>query len=250
MEIFVGVCRFTSRLLNEFKTLEIQQTFYNIPARESTIRGWKEKAPKDFHWCFKVFQGITHPASSPTWRRYRKTLSEKEKSLVGDLKLNDITMKFWEKMLLIAKILDAKVMVVQTPASFKPTNENVNNAIKTFNFVLDELKKENIATIIGWEPRGDWLKNPQTIKTVLENCPGVIHIVDPFFHTPVELNKVAYFRLHGKPYLNYRYKYTDDDLNQLKKYVEQLSCDAVYIMFNNVYMETDSKRFQTLLGSI
>ena len=71
MIVKVGCCGFPiskNKYYDEFGIVELQTTFYNIP-REKTLLKWREEAPEDFEFIVKAFQGITHPMSSPTWRR-------------------------------------------------------------------------------------------------------------------------------------------------------------------------------------
>lgn len=43
----------------QFKTVEINSSFYHIP-RQTTVKHWKEIAPKDFTFTFKASRYITH----------------------------------------------------------------------------------------------------------------------------------------------------------------------------------------------
>ncbi len=251
LEIYVGVCAFSYRYLTQFKTLEIQNTFYNIP-KEATVRKWKESAPSDFKFAFKVFQGITHSSKSKTWRRYRGKNLEEIKNSVGDLKLNKITESFWEQTFEIAKTLKAEVAVVQTPSSFKPTDKNILNVEYSFKFAESKLEERKIVTLLGWEPRGEWLEKRDILKRIFENSDRTIHIVDPFHHEPVFYKDIQYFRLHGKPYLNYKYEYTDRDYEELLKKIEKFENEGVkrvFIMFNNIQMLRNAKEFKEKLRS-
>jgi uncharacterized protein YecE (DUF72 family) len=63
--------------------------------------------------------------------------------------------------------------------------------------------------------------------------------VDPFQRISVH-GSPAYFRLHGRG--RYRYRYTDDDLRQLKAWCAQHP--EVYCLFNNLWMWDDALRFK------
>lgn len=252
MPIYVGVCKFTKKMYSLFQTVEIQRTFYNIPKIE-TVEKWRLEAPNNFIFSFKVFQGLTHNKSSPTWRRYSGKITEEEMINVGDLKVNEYTMKYIEIMAKFAKILESSVVVVQTPSSFKPTKENISNAELFFDAFTRVLQRENAKAIIGWEPRGTWLKNPDSILQLISDNDHVIHVTDPMYHDPVKLSKTLYFRLHGKPYLNYRYKYTDGDfrllIGKIRDFLDQ-GIKEIYVMFNNVNMINDAKTFQEFLNEL
>ena len=248
MKIYIGVCAFKKRYYSSpIRCVELQRTFYNIP-QEKTVKKWRDEAPKDFVFNIKVFQGLTHDAKSPTWRRYTKKLSSKEKELVGNLRLNDLTKGWIRTYIRFAKILDAEVLIVQTSARFSPTKENIENAKKFFQYCMSVLDEEKVKTWIGWEPRGKWLENTSKLREIIEEFDRLIHIVDPFFHKPVTIKKVVYFRLHGKPYLNYKYQYTDNELRDLANKVEGLPAEKAYFMFNNVYMEEDAQKFARIIG--
>ncbi len=242
--IFVGVCGFKKKHYSSpIRCVEIQRTFYNIP-QEKTVQKWRNEAPEDFIFNIKVFQGMTHDCSSPTWRRYSKRLSEREKKMVGSLRLNDLTLGWIRTYVKFASILRAKVLVVQTPAKFSAKPENVKQARSFFERFIDILREENIDTWVGWEPRGDWLKKPSTLEDVFSSFDRLVHIVDPFFYEPAVSRGIAYFRLHGKPYLNYRYEYSEEDLDFLMEKIDEITGHAseIYLMFNNVYMDKDAMR--------
>ena len=68
----VGCCGLAgmslSRYAEEFEVVELQSTFYRLP-KPKTAKRWRESVRSDFEFTMKVFQGVTHPVSSPTWRR-------------------------------------------------------------------------------------------------------------------------------------------------------------------------------------
>lgn len=124
-------------------------------------------------------------------------------------------------------MLKAKYILFQCPASFKPTNKNLENMIWFFK------KIKNPAYCFVWEPRGtDWTGN--IILEICRKC-NLIHCVDPFSRQPVTRN-VAYFRLHGSPpgRKMYYYDYTEKDLNKLRDMCK--SFNEVYCFFNNMNM--------------
>lgn len=246
----IGVCSFSSKIIEKFHLAEIQTTFYNIP-REKTVQNWRNKVSEDFVFSFKVFQGITHNARSPTWRRYRGEIPKNVLSKIGDLKLNEITMEYWETMFNISKILSAKFMVVQTPASFKPTEENIKNAKETFSFLEEKIGSSRLNLSVAWEPRGSWLKNRDLLESIANDYPHIILTVDPLVDEPFVGGKYAYFRLHGIPRLNYKYRYVEKDYKTLLEVIKKLSEDNVeefFVLFNNVYMVEDASNFKAFLG--
>jgi len=91
----------------------------------------EENEQEDFIFNFKAFQGITHPATSRTWKRANVDVA-KLKDRVGYLKPTKEVFEFWKKMVEYAEILEAKVIVIQLPESFKSNEENWKNAEKFF----------------------------------------------------------------------------------------------------------------------
>lgn len=72
MWVRIGYCGLSglnlSRYAELFQTIEINSTFYKLPKRE-TAQQWYEKTEGKLIFCMKAFQGITHPLTSPTWKR-------------------------------------------------------------------------------------------------------------------------------------------------------------------------------------
>lgn len=246
----VGCCGFPVSREKYFKThsvVEIQQTFYKVPS-EKTLAKWRDKAPANFEYTIKAWQAITHPPSSPTWRKAGIKISKGLEKKYGYLKPTKENFEAWELVEKAAKILNAKVVIVQTPPSFSYNDENYRNALTFFSEVSRGTKLS-----IAWEPRGTWLHSLEKVKEIVERA-GIIHCVDPFITDPVSIRNIVYLRLHGKnrKWPNYRYKYTDNDLNILKGKVQRyVSAGAkkIYVMFNNVYMYQDSLRFKELMAA-
>ena len=56
-----------------------------------------------------------------------------------------------------------------------------------------------------------------------------------------------YWRLHGRG--GYSYRYSDQDLQQLQTMFRQhalQSKDTAFVLFNNIWMKDDARRFQLL----
>jgi len=235
MEIKVGCCGFPTakeRYFKNFDVVEIQQTFYQPPEIKTATK-WRELAPEDFEFTLKAWQLITHEPKSPTYRKLGSPIPESKKKNYGGFKPTEDVFKAWEKTEEIARKLKAKYIIFQSPASFQPTSENMNNMKKFFK----KIKAKNY--ILTWEPRGKWESND--LKSLSEEL-GLLICLDPFKTEPFP-QKTSYFRLHGKE--GYRYKYTDSDLRFLKDICEDYQ--EVHVMFNNVYMFDDALRFKKLI---
>ena len=234
--IIVGCCGWAvkqAEYYQRFPAVELQQTFYKLP-QIKTVERWRNEAPEGFIFTLKAWQVITHPASSPTYRKAGIQLDEQAKKRVGFFKPTDEVMEAWEKTRKIAEILQAAVVVFQCPASFKPTDENIENLRQFFRAVGEQ------DFALAWEPRGEW---PEDVIKELCTELGLVHIVDPFVAKPLA-GRIVYFRLHGIG--GYRYKYSDEELGRLFEMCPKRK--RAYVMFNNVYMAEDAERFMELLG--
>jgi uncharacterized protein YecE (DUF72 family) len=234
--LFVGCCGWTeahARYVRDFKTIELQTTFYQPPSI-AVAKRWKAEAPPEFHFCMKAWQLITHTPASPTYRRLKSAVSPTEKDLYGNFRPTEQVSLAWERTKEIAEVLHARVIVFQCPKSFLPTRQNTRNLITFFQQI------ERSYYTFAWEPRGDdW--RPNLIRDLCaEN--NLVHCVDPFQSDTVYGNRL-YWRLHGKT--GYRYRYTDEDLAILKA---KLNTQAHlpgpnYVMFNNMHSKEDALRF-------
>jgi uncharacterized protein YecE (DUF72 family) len=231
----VGCCGFgvaRPKYFQEFSLVEIQQTFYQ-PPKPDTIKRWRDEAPSDFEFTMKAWQLITHEPSSPTYRRLKKALSEKEKNQIGAFRWTDSVRLAWGTTLQVAQLLKADKVIFQCPASFTPTSENKDRMRQFFSGI------ERSGTTCIWEPRGEWQKDE--IVALCQEL-NLIHCVDPFKAECVT-DGLHYYRLHGIS--GYHHKYTDNELYDLAQ--RFAGGTQTYFLFNNVSMWQDSARFKQLL---
>ncbi len=238
--MLVGCCGFPvarARYQAEFPVVEVQQTFYQLP-RPGTARRWREEAPRGFRFSMKAWQLITHPPSSPTYRRLREPLAGPPEAY-GWFRPTAEVREAWGRTLEVARELGADVVVFQCPASFTPTEEHVADLRSFFEAVPRE------GFLAAWEPRGDW---PRGLVAELCRGLGLVHCVDPFAAEEAP-GPLAYYRLHGIG--GYRYRYTDADLARLRdrcRAALDRGAREVWTMFNNVSMLEDARRFRALLA--
>lgn len=249
--IIVGCCGFPvarTRYFSEFKLVELQNTFYNLPTEEEATR-LRNSIPADAIVTMKAWQVLTHPSSSPTWRKMkRKPNGNLEK--YGFLKPTKENLEAWNETLRIAQILNVRAIILQTPPSFGFSEENLRNVIKFFTAALSTTPRD---LLICWEPRCDWNAHPEALQRVLEL--GIIHVTDILRVDPLPNSRgILYTRLHGLggKEVNYRYRYTDNDLTMLiqkiLKHEEEI--EEAYVLFNNIYMFEDAKRFREKLRAV
>ncbi|UCG68182.1 MAG: DUF72 domain-containing protein [Thermoplasmata archaeon] len=235
LEIKIGCCGFAKGMKDyhrKFQLVEVQHTFYQPPKLE-TIKKWRDYAPEDFEFTLKAWQLITHTPKSPTYRRAKIKIEKAKEDKYGSFKPTKEVFDAWEETLRICRVLKAKVVVFQCPASFKPIKENIAN-MKAFFSSIDRSGLK-----ITWEPRGRW-----QAEIIMDLCRDLelIHCVDPFKDEPLT-EKTAYFRLHGSPpgKKMYNYRYTKKDLKALKGKISGF--EEVYCMFNNMFMHENALEF-------
>lgn len=235
--IKTGCCGFPFKKAQYFKKLsvvELQSTFYRPPVRISTVEKWRRQTSGKAEFAVKAWQLITHPSSSPTYRKLRTDIPENKKGNYGFFRPTQQVHQAWEKIREVATILQAKIIIFQCPASFKPDEQNIENLKKFFKRV----ERGNFT--FAWEPRGRW--EAGLIRNLCRQL-NLVHCTDPFKQKPVSGN-INYFRLHGKPGYNLRYKYTPQDLTGLRE-----MCDKHinYCMFNNLAMGQDAQKFNQMI---
>ncbi len=240
MKIFTGCCGFAERMqeyFKEFSTVEVQQTFYKIP-QSKTLEKWRKLAPENFVFNVKCFQGVTHPPSSPTWKRFGKPPEES-----GLLKPCKFVFESWERTLKVANILKARIILIQLPKSFKECEESFENAESFFERI--ERKDFEIAIELrGW--------SEESVKKFCKKF-QVIDCCDILHREPVYLGKqkTLYVRLHGK-YENgriiYSYSYSEEELKNIAQKVLKLKPRTAWIYFNNSDMLKNARKFTKLIG--
>lgn len=235
--IRLGLCGFTISQREYYETwslLEVQQTFYD-PPQPSVLHRWKLAAPDGFEFTMKAWQVITHMGTSSTYRRVRRAMSASERAECGGFRLTPTVLRGWEETLRCARALHASCILFQCPASFRPSEENVNNMTAFFNSVD---RPDGVQLL--WEPRGAWdLKTVETLCRELD----LVHALDPFVMksaTP----EFLYYRLHGTT--GSRHVYTDKELHAL---LDMLPAEANqrYVLFNNIPRTMDAPRFERLV---
>jgi uncharacterized protein YecE (DUF72 family) len=246
----IGCCGWAGsqpQYFSQFPVIEIQSTFYHPPDSKVAV-GWRTIAPAEFEFCIKAWQLITHAPSSPTYRRLRHPIEAERNAFFGSFQDTDAVWRAWMKTREIAEAVRASVVLFQCPASFRASRSNIENLSRFFQKIGPQPFR------LAWEPRGPW---PADVVRDLCAQYRLIHCVDPLCVDPwcIDLLRDApdyenepYWRLHGIG--SYSYRYTDDDLVELKKRLLLASPQTpAYILFNNVTMEEGANRFRRVLES-
>ncbi|MGB9733219.1 MAG: DUF72 domain-containing protein [Conexivisphaera sp.] len=218
-----------------FNAMEIQETFYRI-VREGTLSRWRSSLGEGFHITMKAFQGVSHPSSSPTWRKFGKLL-EGDPGGYGMLRKTEEVANSWRATEAMASALGAEYVVVQMPPSFEPDEDNLRRIREFFAGRHGSLR-------IGLEVRGDmWMRRAEELREALEAV-DVTHVTDPLTWPPVHVEGPAYFRLHGR-LPHYDYQYRTEELLRIVEIAKDFH-DA-YVFFNNMAMAEDAARLMSAL---
>lgn len=246
MSLKVGCCGWAVKggmeaYFNEFPLIELQSTFYKLP-RLSTATRWRELAPASFEFSLKSWQAITHPVTSPTWRKAGVKIEPEKAERYGHLRPTSENFEAWERTLEVALALKAQVVVVQLPPSMDASSGNVSNMREFFSTV------DRRGVRIAVEFRHDsW--RPEIVYKACREL-DLIHVVDPFkCETVTRDAELIYYRLHGLGERTYVYDYSDEELIRLcRSWVRPLIGEGkqVYVLFNNTAMAKNAKRMMEL----
>ena len=185
-----------------FDTVELNNTFYHLP-KETTVKGWYEKAPCDFVFAVKASRFITHI----------KRLANLGESLKTFLK----------RVHLLKEKLGP--LLYQLPPSMKKDKRRLTNFLK-------KLPKKAKNVIEFRHP--SWLD--EEIFALLKKFNTAHCIVSmPGFPTVVRpCADFAYIRMHGASAL-YRSNYSKTQLKQCAGWIKKFLRDGLdtYVYFNN-----------------
>ena len=237
----VGLCGFTMAMEDyalHFPVVEVQHTFYE-PPRDEVMRRWLAATPRSLEYTMKVWQLVTHAATSPTFRRMKRPLAAGAEP--GFFRDSDAVQEGWRRSVACATVLSATAMLFQCPASFTPDHANVERMRRFFERV------ERPSARLLWEPRGaKWVARRELALSLCRDL-HLVHVVDPFV-TPPTPGLPVYWRLHG--ITGPRHTYSDTELQRLRDLLDAAeSPDAAYVMFNNLPRVGDAKRFIRLVRS-
>ena len=234
----LGMCGFTigaAAYFKQFRVVEVQQTFYDPPPAD-TLRKWRVQAPANFEFTMKAWQVITHRGTSRTYRRLRRPFGAEQLEDAGAFRRNATTLGAWDETLLAARELRATAILLQCPASFRATDENIASMR---DFLCNVERPRELSLM--WEPRGPW---PDDVVRGLCRELSLVHAVDPFVR-PSLTPELVYWRLHGNR--SHWANYEDDELRQIIDWLPDDDIDA-YVLFNNIPRVKDVRRFRELLS--
>jgi uncharacterized protein YecE (DUF72 family) len=199
-----------------YNFVEVNSTFYEIPST-SQIEKWRNIVPEDFQFTVRAHRSITH--------QYK--LQRKKENL-----------KRLEEMKKICEILQAEILLLQTPASLEITKDVIENFRDLLSSI--ELNKLRIAletrgTKFSTYPR-ELLKNMQEYN--------IINSVDLLKgELPAYKSDILYSRLFGKGENNI-YQPTDQELKEIDIRAKTGKFKKVVLSFHSQRMYRDAARFK------
>jgi uncharacterized protein YecE (DUF72 family) len=238
MRVRIGLCGFTMSMEDyalHFPVVEVQNTFYE-PPRNEVMQRWRAVAAPTLEYTMKVWQLVTHSASSPTYRRMKRPLAAG--AAPGFFRDSPAVAEGWHRSLECAMVLNATSLLFQCPASFAPDGENVEQMRRFFERI------ERPTARLLWEPRGGrWIAERSLALSLCREL-DLVHVVDPFVTAP-DPSQPVYWRLHGPA--GPRSSYDQAQLQQLADMLRTVSNPAPrYVMFNNMPRVGDARRFAQL----
>ena len=241
----VGLCGFTISMEDYplyFPVVEVQQTFYQ-PPRDETMRRWIGATPARFEFTLKAWQLVTHPASSPTYRRTKRVLNPSERAGCGFFQDSPVVAQGYRRSLECARVLGATALLFQCPSSFSPDEISIARLRSFFRRI-----ERPAGLRLLWEPRGArWVAARETARALCREL-EIVHVIDPFVTPPpFSPGEPVYWRLHGIG--GARHSYTDPELRRLHEMVASAQAaegGPAYVMFNNLPRAADAKRFAAL----
>jgi uncharacterized protein YecE (DUF72 family) len=169
-----------------FDTVEINSSFYGVPA-PSTTKRWAERTPPGFEFSLKLFQKFTHPDM------FEKSSGQDPLSLSE----KDVD-EFRRALDPLASAGKLGALLAQFPPSF--TNDA--NARGYLEWLLEQFKDYRIAVELRHR---SWSDDPRATFTLLESYAAAwTQIDEPKFKTSIRqnfqpnVNSFYYLRLHGR----------------------------------------------------
>lgn len=184
--------------------VELNASYYRFPFR-NMVASWVRKTPEGFRWAIKVNRYITH-----IFRFSEKALST------------------WEKFRNLFQPLDESIdfYLFQLPPYSVPREKTVENLQK---FVSEADLGERFAL----EPRNNEWFNSVWVNWAEELGVTLVSVDAPELPRDIfHVGGVVYLRMHGRTGW-YSHRYTDKELEEVKKKIWEIKPRRVFIFFNN-----------------
>ena len=169
---------------NVFNTVEINTTFYRPPSAAVTKR-WANKTPPDFTFAVKLWQKFTHPTK----------ISRKKSDEQWEAATQKDFNQFREGVLPLAEAGKLDALLLQYPAGFHCTPENMENVERTLRSFYDYPKAVELR-------HKSWSENKDQVRALFEeNRASGVLIDEPKFGTSIRqdfepIGEIFYFRVN------------------------------------------------------
>jgi uncharacterized protein YecE (DUF72 family) len=216
-----------------FNTVEINSTFYGVPA-PATARGWAERTPPGFEFSLKLFQKFTHPGM------FLKATGKDPWSL-NDKDVDE----FRTAIEPLASAGKLGALLAQFPASFK----NEPDSAAYLAWLLERF--HDYATAVELRHRS-WSDQPvETLQLLADFGAAWAQIDEPKFRFSIRQNLLPnvrtfyYLRLHGrnaaqwwrhdKSEDRYNYLYSAEELHPFAEAASEAAREVkkAYLYANN-----------------
>ena len=199
--------RWFDRYSQEFDTVEINASFYRLPS-ETTVQGWRRKAPADFRYAAKGSSFTTHRIK-----------------IGGDLLPSSVEM-VTGRLRGLGPSLD--VVLWQLPP-------NLHRDVPRLRRFLGLLPRDQRHAVEFRHP--SWVHDE--VFEALRACDAA-HVWISSTGMPPDTTRTAgftYLRFHGLGEAQYRWHYADDELAPWVDAVASAAADGLdgYVYFNNDY---------------
>jgi uncharacterized protein YecE (DUF72 family) len=214
-------------LMERVNAVEINASFYNIPAPETVAR-WGQAMPGDARLVLKAPRSVSH-------RRRLKLESEG-----GVAQGRDLLLYFIRGCIMIPESNRGPVLL-QLPESMKVSLERLDKVLALFG--------ENGLRVAVEVRHESWLAD-DTYALLSRHRSALVATQWKLFHVPLTATAdFAYVRYHGPDPLNpYRGSYPEDRLKSNLEDILDTGLKEAYIFFNNDYDGCAVRNAMTMLG--
>lgn len=202
----------------KFTFVEVNSTFYKI-FHPKTLERWRRNVPEDFEFSVKCYKALTHK--------------------IGIRPVED-AFRVFNLMKQYCKILDAKVLIMETPTSLKLDDKFVIEASLFFNSV----SLENVR--IAWEFRRKPDDLPNNLVRLMQDF-NIIHIVDITWENPRYVRDILYTRIFGNP--RKEFLLSNEDAHTVESNITESKSRIAYVSIHTPKMVQDAKRLNEMLSS-
>jgi uncharacterized protein YecE (DUF72 family) len=199
-----------------YNFVEVNSTFYEIPSTNQ-IEKWRNIVPEDFQFTVRAHRSITHQYKLQRTKENLKRLEEMKK---------------------ICEILQAEILLLQTPASLEITKD----VIEDFRDLLSSIESDKLR--IALETRGTKISTyPRELLKIKQEY-NIINSVDLLKgELPAFKSDILYTRLFGKGEKNI-YQPTDQELKEIDIRAKTGKFKKVVLSFHGQRMYRDAGRFK------